>query len=139
MENIVVDNFVSFSDDEITSNGKGSTKALHITTDYKEHILPKVLIEKGSTLNVMPLLTLAKLPINMSYIKRNHTTVRAFNGTHWEVSRNIKMPLRIGPCNYDIEFQVMDITSFYNFLIRRPWIHLVRQFHHPYIRSSSHH
>ena len=43
--NIVMDNFISFSDDEIPSNGRGSTKALHITTKIKDCILSKVLID----------------------------------------------------------------------------------------------
>ena len=30
--NIMMDNYISFSDDEISPNGRGSTKALHITT-----------------------------------------------------------------------------------------------------------
>ena len=30
--NLMMDNYISFSDDEIPPNGRGSTKALHITT-----------------------------------------------------------------------------------------------------------
>ncbi len=35
----------------------------------------------------------------------------------------IEIPLKVGPCVYDIEFQVMDITPSYNCLLGRPWIH----------------
>ena len=34
--NIVMDNFISFSDDEIPPNGRENTKALHITTKIKD-------------------------------------------------------------------------------------------------------
>ena len=54
----MMDNYVSFSDDEIPLDGHGSTKALHITTKVKDCTLPKVLIDNGSSLNVMPLSTL---------------------------------------------------------------------------------
>ena len=67
--NIVMDNFISFSDDEIPPNGQGSTKALHITTKIKDCILPKVLIDNGSSLNVMPMTTLSRLPVDVSYMK----------------------------------------------------------------------
>ena len=60
--NVMMDNYVSFSDDEIPPDGHGSTKALHITTKVKDCTLPKVLIDNGSSLNVMPLSTL------MSYL-----------------------------------------------------------------------
>ena len=60
--NIMMDNYISFNDDEILPNGRGSTKALHITTKVKDCILPKVLIDNGSSLNVMPLSTLMRFP-----------------------------------------------------------------------------
>ena len=77
--NIVMDNFISFSDNEILSDGPRSTKALHITTKIKDCILPKVLIDNGSSLNVMPMTTLSRFPVDVSYMKRSHTVVRAFD------------------------------------------------------------
>ena len=62
--NIMMDNYISFNDDEILLNGRGSTKALHITTKVKDCTLPKVLIDNGSSLNVMPLYTLMRLPVD---------------------------------------------------------------------------
>ena len=45
--NVMMDNYISFSDNEIPPNGCGSTKALHITTKVKDCTLPKVLIDTG--------------------------------------------------------------------------------------------
>ena len=87
----------SFSDDEIPPNGRGSTKALHITTNVKDCTLPKVLIDNGSSLNVIPLSTLIRLLVDRSYIKCTHTVVRAFDGTRWEVTGEIKIEMQIGP------------------------------------------
>ena len=44
--NVMMDNYTSFSDDKISPDGRGSTKALHITTKVKDCTLPKVLIDK---------------------------------------------------------------------------------------------
>ena len=77
----MMDNYISFSDDEIPPNGRGSTKALHITTKVKDCTLPKVLIKNGSSLNVMPLSTLIRLLVDRSYMKHTKTIVRAFDGT----------------------------------------------------------
>ncbi|KAK5792531.1 hypothetical protein PVK06_033646 [Gossypium arboreum] len=125
MNNLNTDNFISFSDDEIPPNGRGSMKALHITTRCKGYIIPNVLIDNGSTLNVMPLATLSRMPIDLSYLKPCHSTVRAFDGTRREVMRTIEIPLEVGPYIYDVKFQVMDITPLYNCLLGRPWIHSV--------------
>ena len=67
--NIMMDNYISFSDDKIPPNGRGSTKALHITIKMKDCTLPKILIDNGSSLNVMPLSILMRLPVDKSYIK----------------------------------------------------------------------
>ncbi|XP_016673185.1 uncharacterized protein [Gossypium hirsutum] len=119
-------NFISFSDDEIPPNGRGSVKALHIKTNCKGYIVSNVLIDNGSALNVMPLATLSRMPIDMSYLRPYHSIVRAFDGTRREVMGKIQIPLKVGPCAYDIEFQVMDITPSYNCLLGRPWIHSAR-------------
>ncbi|XP_040951552.1 uncharacterized protein [Gossypium hirsutum] len=121
--NLNADNFISFSDDEIPPNSRGSIKALHITTNYKGYILANVLIDNGSALNVIPLATLSRMPVDMSYLRPCHSIVRAFDGTRREVMGKIKIPLKVGPCVYDIEFQVMDITPSYSCLLGRHWIH----------------
>ena len=70
--NIMIDNYISFNENEIPPNGRGSTKALHITTKVKDYTLPKVLIDNRSSLNVMPPSTLMRLPVDRSHMK--HTT-----------------------------------------------------------------
>ena len=62
--NVMMDNYISFSDDEIPPNDRESTKALHITTKMKDCTLLKVLIDNGSSLNIMPLSTLMRLPVD---------------------------------------------------------------------------
>ena len=79
--NIMMDNYISFSDEEIPPNGRGSTKALYITIKVKDYTLPKVLIDNGPSLNVMPLSTLMRLPVDRSYMKHTKTVVRAFDST----------------------------------------------------------
>ena len=89
--NIMMDNYISFSDDEISPNGGGSTKALHITTKVKDYTLPKVLIDNRSSLNVMHLSTLMRFPVDRSYMTHTKTMVRAFNGTRREMTREIEI------------------------------------------------
>ena len=68
--------------------------------------------------------TLSRLLVDVSYMKRSHTIVKAFNGTKREVIREIELAIQIGPTTFNIEFQVMDITPSYNCLLGRPWIHM---------------
>ena len=120
----MMDNYISFSDDEIPSNGRGSTKALHITTKVKDCTLSKVMIDNGSSLNVMPLSILMRLPVDRSYMKHTKIVVRAFDSTRREVTREIEIEVQIDPCTFNVEFQVMDISPSYNCLLERSWIHI---------------
>ncbi|KAA3483107.1 hypothetical protein EPI10_005303 [Gossypium australe] len=82
--------------------GMGSTKALHITTSYKGYTLPGVLIDNGSALNVLPLSTLNKLPVDSSHMKTCQNIIRAFDGTERRVMRRIEIPLLIGLNRYEL-------------------------------------
>ena len=106
----MMDNYISFSDDEIPPNDRGSTKALHITTKVKDCTLFKFLIDNGSSLNVMPLCTLMSFPMDRSYMKHSRIVVRAFDGTRREVTGEIEIEVQIGPFIFNVEFQVMNIS-----------------------------
>ena len=106
VRNVMIDNYISFSDDEISPNDRGSTKALHITTKVKDCTLPKVLIDNRSSLNVMPLSTLMRLLVERSYMKHTHTMVRAFDDTRREVIGEIEIEMQIGPCTFNVEFRL---------------------------------
>ncbi|XP_040967144.1 uncharacterized protein [Gossypium hirsutum] len=123
VSNISADNFIYFNDDEIPPGGMGSAKALHITTRCKGYRLSNVLIDNGSALNVLPLSTLNRLPIDSSHMKTCHNVVRALDGTERKVMGRIDIPLTIGPNTYEVNFLVIDIKSSYNCLLGRPWIH----------------
>ncbi|XP_039069186.1 uncharacterized protein LOC120215618 [Hibiscus syriacus] len=121
--NIQAINFIFFSEDEIPSGMNCIPKALHITIKCKGHILSRVLVDNGSALNVMPLVTLKKLPVDSTLMRNSQSIVRAFDGTKREVLGKIDIPLTIGPTTYEVEFLVMDIIPTYNCLLGRPWIH----------------
>ena len=90
-----------------------------------DHVVAKVLIDNGSSLNVMPKTTLEKLPFNVSRLKPSSMVVRAFDGSRREVMGEIDIPIQIGPHTCNVVFQVMDINPDYNCLLGRPWIHVL--------------
>ncbi|XP_040967134.1 uncharacterized protein [Gossypium hirsutum] len=123
VNNISADNFIFFNDDEVPPGGRGSIKALYITTRCKGYTLPGVLIDNGFALNVLPLSTLSRLPMDSSHIKTCQNVVGAFDGTERKVMGRIEVPLLIGLNTYEVDFLVMDIKPSYNCLLGRPWIH----------------
>ncbi|GAV64523.1 hypothetical protein CFOL_v3_08041 [Cephalotus follicularis] len=114
-------NSITFTDEEIPSEGIGHVKALYISAMCKDHHIARVLIDNDSSLNVMPKSTLEKLPVDPSYILPSQMVVRAFDGSRREVLGDIKIPIMIGPFVFNTMFQVMDIISSYTSLLGRTW------------------
>ncbi|KAI5429249.1 hypothetical protein KIW84_034027 [Lathyrus oleraceus] len=49
--------------------------------------------------------------------------VKAFDGSHKTMIGDVDLPVKIGPSDFQINFQVMDIHPAYSCLLGRPWIH----------------
>ncbi|XP_052723845.1 uncharacterized protein LOC128193782 [Vigna angularis] len=123
VSNITANNYLTFTDEEIPEEGRGHNKALHVSVKCFDYGIARVLIDNGSSLNVMPKMTLERLPCDGMQMKPSSMIVRAFDGSKREVMGEIELPVQIGPCVFQITFQVMDILPAYSCLLGRPWIH----------------
>nr|XP_027191080.1 uncharacterized protein LOC101494924 [Cicer arietinum] len=121
--NITASSCLSFSDNELSAEGTEHNKALHISMRCHDHILARVLVDNGSSLNVMPKSTLSKLFVEGACLKPSALVVKAFDGSRRQVIGEIDLPIQIGPYIFGITFQVMDIKPAYSCLLGRPWIH----------------
>ena len=97
VNNITANNYLTFTEEEIPVEGRGHNRALHVLVKCMEHVMAKVLINNGSSLNVMPKSTLEKLPFNASHMRPSSMVVRAFDGSRREVRREIDLLVQIGP------------------------------------------
>ena len=84
------------------------------------YVLARVLIDNGSSLNFMPKTTLDKISCEGAYLRPSSVVVRAFDGSRREVIGEIELPIQVGPCIFQVVFQVMDILPAYSCLLRRP-------------------
>uniref|UniRef100_A0A0V0H2I2 Putative ovule protein n=1 Tax=Solanum chacoense TaxID=4108 RepID=A0A0V0H2I2_SOLCH len=62
----------------------------------------------------------------MGEIRESRVKVRAFDGAQRSVIGEIYLTLQVGPTEFPILFQVMDVSSNYNLLLGRPWVHMAR-------------
>ncbi|RDX74507.1 hypothetical protein CR513_45737, partial [Mucuna pruriens] len=89
-------------------------------------MITKVLIDNGSSFNVLPKATLDKMSSIHVQLMASPMVVRAFDGSRRDVMGEVTLPIRIGPTLFNIAFQVMDIHPAYSCLLGRPWIHEAR-------------
>ncbi|KAH1247175.1 hypothetical protein GmHk_06G017124 [Glycine max] len=125
VNNITTNNYLAFAEEEIPAEGRGHNRALYVSIKCMDHVVAKVLIDNGFSLNVMPKSTLEKLSFNASHLKPSSMVVCAFDGSPREVRGEIDQPVQISPHTYQVTFQVMDINPAYSCLLGRPWIHSV--------------
>ncbi|XP_058770183.1 uncharacterized protein LOC131643835 [Vicia villosa] len=121
--NITAYNNLSFSDEDLPREGRNHNLALHISMNCKSDALSNVLVDTGSSLNVMPKSTLSRLSYQGAPMRYSGVIVKAFDGSRKSVIGEVDLPMKIGPHTFQIKFQVMDIHAAYSCLLGRPWIH----------------
>ncbi|XP_071904272.1 uncharacterized protein [Coffea arabica] len=114
---------ITFSDDELLAEGIEHNKALYIAVRCNGKILPKVLIDNGSALNICPWSTLEKLGLQDIKLRPSGTIVRGFDGAQREPIGEVDLVIEMGPAQFQIACQVMHFPSVYNILLGRPWNH----------------
>ncbi|XP_070013336.1 uncharacterized protein [Nicotiana sylvestris] len=119
-------NRVTFSDDELLVEGTKHNRALYLTVKYEDSMVTRVLVDNGSSANIFPLSTLNKLKVDDERIHKNSICVRGFDSGGKDSVGNIVLKLTIGPVEFTMEFQVLDVAISYNLLLGRPWIHAAK-------------
>ncbi|PKI65801.1 hypothetical protein CRG98_013806 [Punica granatum] len=64
----IFSNTISFSDDELPSEGWSHSRALHIVCKCNNYIIGRVMIDNGSTLNVCPVTTLKQMNVDLNRV-----------------------------------------------------------------------
>jgi len=123
--NITACNSLSFSEEELSAKGKNHNLALHISVNCKTDALSNVLVDTGSSLNVMAKATYDWLSYKDPPLRRSGVMVKAFDGSRKNVLGEVDLPITVGSHIFQVTFQIMDIQASYNFLLGRPWIHEV--------------
>jgi len=117
---------ITFSDDELPVESTEHNRALYLTVKCENSVVTRVLVDNGSSANICPLSTLSKLKIKEESIQKNSICVWGFDGGSKDSFGDIVLELTIGPVEFTMEFQVLDIAVSYNLLLGRPWIHAAK-------------
>ncbi|XP_050877660.1 uncharacterized protein LOC127081452 [Lathyrus oleraceus] len=120
---ITASNGLGFTDFDFPPEGRKHNKALHISLECTSVTLSRVLVDTGSSLNVLPKAALMNLNYQGVEIRPSDLMVRAFDGFRRAFFGEVDLPIKIGPQVFTANFFVMDIQSAYCCLLGRPWIH----------------
>ncbi|XP_070001739.1 uncharacterized protein [Nicotiana sylvestris] len=122
-ERLFAINQITFSKNDLPSEGAAHNKVLHLTVKCEGHYVKRVMLDGGSGVDICPLSTLRRMEIGTEIIRPNNVCVRAFDGIKRDTIGEIDLILIIVPVDFEVTFQVLDMDTSYNFLLGRPWIH----------------
>lgn len=103
INNITFCGNLSFTDEDLTEEGRDHNRALHIFVKCASDSMSRVLVDTGSSLNVMPKTTLNKLAYQ-GVMKPSALAVKAFDGSRRTVVGEIELLIKIGPQIFQILF-----------------------------------
>nr|QVT92263.1 reverse transcriptase [Solanum chacoense] len=115
---------ISFCEEELPFEGRMHNKAMHVTIKCREKVINRVLVNDGSGLNICPLSTLKQLKFDLGKVQQNQVNVRAFDEVQRDTIGAVNLDVQMGPAEFNVEFQVLDINTSYNLLLGRPFIHM---------------
>ena len=106
---LIADNRLGFSDVDLTSKGRKHNDALYVSIECMGTSLAHVLVDTGSSLNVLPKGALDILDCEGLTLKPSNIVVRTFDGSKRMVHREVYIPIKVGSQTFGSTFYVMDI------------------------------
>ncbi|KAJ9544850.1 hypothetical protein OSB04_024557 [Centaurea solstitialis] len=114
---------LTFDQDDLSDVNQKHHDALVIQLTIGNCLTKRVLVDGGSSANVIFSDTLKIMGIDRSNIVRRTTTLVGFNGDATNTLGEIVLPVFAKGINKQTKFNVIDCPSTYNAILGRPWIH----------------
>ncbi|KAJ9544306.1 hypothetical protein OSB04_024013 [Centaurea solstitialis] len=114
---------LTFDQDDLSGVNQKHHDALVIQLTIGNCLTTRVLVDGGSSANVIFSDTLKIMGIDRSNIVRRTTTLVGFNGDATNTLGEITLPVFAKGINKQTKFNVIDCPSAYNAILGRPWIH----------------
>ncbi|XP_058223230.1 uncharacterized protein LOC131332939 [Rhododendron vialii] len=121
-----IDCAMTFSSDDLKGVQVPHTDALVVTIAIEKSTVQRVLIDQGSSANVMFYSTFLSLGLSPAQLRTASTPLVSFTGAPvWPLGL-ITLPVRAGSRVLQIEFVVVASPSPYNVILGRTWLHEMR-------------
>ena len=117
---------IAFDDEDLPECGPSHAKALFISIDFNDKVVPMSLVDNGSALNICPWRTLERVGIAKSLLTPSNLCVRGFDSSRREIMGNLKTMIKVAGVSFEVDFCVIDMQPSYNLILGRPWLHQAR-------------
>ncbi|KAI3744710.1 hypothetical protein L1987_57801 [Smallanthus sonchifolius] len=114
---------ISFDEEDRDNVQDPHHDGLVITLYIANHFVRRILIDGGSSVNIIQLEALKRMNIPETEIISKSSVLVGFSGEVKNIVGEIKLPVYIDGINSIQNFCIIDSVSCYNIILGRPWIH----------------
>ena len=100
--------------------------ALVVTLDVGNRIVKRILVDNGSSVDVIFLSTLEVIGISPTVIQPTKAALVGFKGVDSKARGKITLPISVKDKVQMTELMVVDAPSSYNMIVGRPWLHSMK-------------
>ncbi|XP_026420093.1 uncharacterized protein LOC113316079 [Papaver somniferum] len=131
---------LTFSADDVEEDMEDHNDPLVPTLPVSGWNIKKILIDGGSSVNVLFYDTFKRMKLNDEQLMSSYYTIYGFNGAAMKPLGDIVLEVKAGPMKVSTRFSVVDAPSSYNAIIGRRWVHKIKGVaatYHQYLRFPS--
>ncbi|XP_026458613.1 uncharacterized protein LOC113359150 [Papaver somniferum] len=128
---------LSFYAEDVEEDMEDHNDPLVLTLPVSGCNIKKVLIDGGSSVNVLFYDTFKRMELNDEQLMSSYYTIYGFNGAPTKPLEDIVLEVKAGPMKVSTRFSVVDSSSPYNAIIRQRWVHKLKGVattYHQYLR-----
>ncbi|KAI5316646.1 hypothetical protein L3X38_036353 [Prunus dulcis] len=114
---------ITFGEDDFLLGSKFHNRPLYVTGEVGGTIINRILLDCGSSVNLIPLKTLHAIGMSARQLSPSMLTIQGFNQLGQKAMGSIALQMEIGELYSDALFHVIDADTSYNVLLGRPWLH----------------
>ncbi|XP_023634631.1 uncharacterized protein LOC111829555 [Capsella rubella] len=131
-DSVAAGELITFSSDDAKGIQHPHNDSIVVEVTMGNYDVERVLIDTGSTVNVLFLGTLAKMGISESEIKPKARTLTGYDGTTRLAMGDIKIEVKVGVVAKKLKLTVVDAPLIYNAILGSTWIYAMRAIHYVY-------
>ncbi|CAA7061582.1 unnamed protein product [Microthlaspi erraticum] len=114
---------IIFTDQDTAGLDTPHVDPLVVSLHISDSSVARILIDTGSTVNLIYKETLNRMEISRDQIKRSLYSLTGFTSEHVSSEGTIRLPIHVGGTTKAAEFFVIDKPAIYNAILGTPWLH----------------
>ncbi|CAL5330569.1 unnamed protein product [Camellia sinensis] len=117
---------ISFSDADLKGVDLPYNDSLVISLKVGGHLVDRILVDPGSAIDVMYINLFKMLKLKLEDLNPTSIVLHGFNDASVQPMRVVTLLIYVKPVTVQTQFLVIDVSSTYNAIVGRPWLHKTR-------------